>query len=72
MQIAGSIQANLRAALQCARRLKDNPVHPDTVEHWTSVAAAARAEPAAMGSFKTRDLITELELQIDARRHAQG
>lgn len=42
--IAGTIHANLRAALQSARRLRNGPVHRDTVDHWTSLVCAAKAE----------------------------
>jgi hypothetical protein len=68
MKIAGSIHANLRAAMQSVRRLKDGPVHPDTVDHWTSLVHAARAEHAAMESFKTRELLSDLEREINERR----
>ena len=68
MNIVGSIRANLRAALQSARRLKDEPVHPDTVDHWANLVCAAKAEPGAMESFKTRALMSDLELEISARR----
>jgi hypothetical protein len=68
MQLAGSIHANLRAALQSARRLKDGPVHPDTVDHWSSLVAVARTEETAMQSFKTRELMSDLEREIAARR----
>lgn len=68
MNIAGSIHANLRAALQSARRLRDGPVHPDTVDHWSSLVCAAKAEHGAMDSFKTRELMNDLEREISARR----
>lgn len=68
MQVSGTIHANLRAALQSARRLKDGPVHPDTVEHWTKLVAVAKREQAAMESFKTRELMGDLEREISARR----
>ena len=67
MNLAGSIHANLRAALQSARRLKDGPVHPDTVEHWSKLVLAAKGEADAMRSFKTRQLTSDLEREIDAR-----
>lgn len=67
MNIVGSIHANLRAALQSARRLKDGPVHPDTVDHWSRLLSAARAEHAAMQSYKTRALMSDLEREISAR-----
>lgn len=72
MNIAGSIHANLRAALQSARRLKDSPVHPDTIGHWTSLVDAARGEQHAMQSFKTRELMGDLEREIHARRPGRG
>lgn len=68
MKIAGSIHANLRAAMQSVRRLKDGSVHPDTVDHWTGLVHAARAERAAMESFKTRELLSDLEREINERR----
>jgi hypothetical protein len=67
MNIVGSIHANLRAALQSARRLKDSPVHPDTVSHWASLVAKARTAESAMQSFKTRELVGDLEREISAR-----
>ncbi len=68
MQLSGSIHANLRAAMQSARRLKDNPVHPDTVEHWANLVVAAKGEETAMQSYKTRELVSDLEREIAARR----
>jgi hypothetical protein len=68
MQISGSVHANLRAALQSARRLRGGPVHPDTVDHWTQLVAVARGEADAMQSFKTRELMSDLEHEIRARR----
>jgi hypothetical protein len=68
LEFCGSIHANLRAALQSARRLKDGPVHPDTVEHWTRIATVARSESAALESFRTRELLCDLEREIAARR----
>jgi hypothetical protein len=70
MNIVGSIHANLRAALQSARRLKDGRVHPDTVDHWSRLLSVARAEHTAMESYKTRSLMSDLESEISARRAA--
>ena len=70
MNFVGSIHANLRAALQSARRLKDSPVHPDTLEHWSSLVAAAKQEQGAMQSFKTRELMSDLEREISTRQQA--
>ena len=67
MNICGSVHANLRAAVQSARRLRDGPVHPDTVDHWNRLLATAKAEEVAMSSFKTRELMNDLQRAIDAR-----
>ena len=67
LELSGTIHANLRAALQSARRLKAGPVHPDTVEHWTRIVALAKAESAALGSYSTRELLSDLEREIEAR-----
>ena len=67
MEIVGSVHANLRAALQSARRLKDGPVHPDTVDHWAKLVAAAKGHESAMESFSTRELMKDLEREVSAR-----
>ena len=64
MQLAGTVHANLRAALQSARRLKDGPIHPDTIDHWKLVVAIAKSEEKALASFKTRELLKDLEREI--------
>lgn len=46
MNIAGTVEANLRAALRSGR-LKSRPVHPDTVDHWLKLMLDAKAEPEA-------------------------
>jgi hypothetical protein len=68
MNFVGTIHANLRAALQSARRLKDSPVHPDTVEHWSRLVDAAKREHGAMQSFRTRELMSDLEREISTRQ----
>lgn len=72
MQVSGTIHANLRAALQSARRLKGGPVHPDTVDHWMNLVTLARTEHVAMQSFKTRELMNDLEREIAVRRGRLG
>ena len=67
MEISGSIHANLRAALQSARRLKEGPVHPDTIEHWSNIVAVAKRQDTAMQSFTTRELMSDLEREIGLR-----
>jgi hypothetical protein len=68
MNLVGSIHANLRAALQSARRLKGVRVHPDTIDHWRSLVTVARSEQVAMESFRTRELTDDLEREISDRR----
>lgn len=61
MNIAGTVEANLRAALRSARRLKSRPVHPDTVDHWLKLMLDAKAEPEARQSSRTFKLIGDAE-----------
>ena len=67
MELVGTIQANLRAALQSARRLAHEHVHPDTVAHWEMIVAAAKAQEAGAKSFTTHELVGDLEHLIEAR-----
>jgi len=67
MDLCGSVHANLRAAVQSARRLKDGPVHPDTIDYWRKLVTAAKGQEVAMASFKTRELMNDLQRAIDAR-----
>jgi hypothetical protein len=67
MEISGSVHGNLRAALQSARRLREGPIHPDTLEHWARLVVLAKSEKPAMESFKTRELINDLEREIGLR-----
>jgi hypothetical protein len=68
MDISGSLHANLRAALQSARRLREGPVHPDTVDHWTQLVAVAKDDESALETFSTRELMKDLEKVISARQ----
>ena len=67
MQICGSVHANLRAALQCARRLKDGEVHPDTLDHWAKLVAFAEGDESSEQSYMTRELIKDLQREVAAR-----
>lgn len=68
MQVSGSILANLRAALRSVRRLKGGPVHRDTVDYWEKLVLLARSEEDAMRSYKTRELASDLDGEVSARR----
>ena len=67
VRIWGSVHTNLRAALHCARRLRGGPVHPDTVDHWIGLVALAKEDPSSGTSFRTRELIKDLQGEIAAR-----
>jgi len=67
MEICGSAQANLRAAIRCARRLHGQPVHADTLNHWIELIAAARAQSQATAPGKNDDLVADLERQLKLR-----
>ncbi|MBV9840967.1 MAG: hypothetical protein JOY99_05440 [Sphingomonadaceae bacterium] len=41
MKLDGSIVSNLQAALASARRFRDKPVYPDTLNHWRNVLSHA-------------------------------
>lgn len=70
MKLHGTIDANLQAAVASARRLREHPVHSDTVQHWRDLLHQARrqlgAAPADQpdGTFK---LIAELEEELAER-----
>ena len=72
MQICGSVHANLRAALQSARRLKDGPVHPDTLDHWAKLVAFAKGDASSKDSFIVRELIKDLQIEVAARTPRDG
>lgn len=70
MQLHGSTEGNLISAIRSASRLRDRPVHVDTVRYWSDLIKYARDELsscAALPSDELRRLVVDLELEI-ARR----
>ena len=70
MKLHGSTEGNLISAIRSANRLRDRPVHSDTVKFWSELIQHARKELsccAALPSEALRHLVAELELEI-ARR----
>ena len=70
MQLHGTIEGNLISAIRSASRLRDRPVHADTVRFWSELIQHARKELsscAALPSQALRRLVAELEQEI-ARR----
>ena len=70
MKLHGSTEGNLMSAIRSAARLRQRPVHADTIKFWSDLVLHARTELsscAALPSNGLRHLISELELEI-ARR----
>jgi hypothetical protein len=44
MELHGSVEHNLAWAVRSARRLRDHPVHADTLQHWSELLHHARRE----------------------------
>jgi hypothetical protein len=67
MDLDGSVARNLTSAVQSARRLKDHPVHSDTLGHWTDLLHHARLELATGSTEPIQSLILELEKELADR-----
>jgi hypothetical protein len=70
MRLHGSTEGNLISAIRSANRLRDRPVHTDTVKYWSDLIQHARNElssSAALPLDELRRLVVDLELEV-ARR----
>jgi hypothetical protein len=69
MKLHGSIQENLVAAVRSARRLRDHPVHADTLKHWTDLLHHARRELASGAEERQaiEPLVADLDAEITGR-----
>lgn len=70
MQLHGSTEGNLISAIRSANRLRDRPVHADTVRYWSDLIKHARGEISSCSAFPSeplKRLVADLELEI-ARR----
>lgn len=70
MQLHGSTEANLTAAIRSANRLRDRAVHGDTVAFWAALVLHARRELSScygLPSDTLVRLVAELQLAIDKR-----
>lgn len=70
MQLHGSTEANLTAALRSANRLRGRAIYRDTVAFWAELVMHARRELScsdALTSDSLARLVAELELEIDKR-----
>ena len=67
VELHGSIEANLVAAVRSARRLRGHPIHPDTLQHWSDLLHQARRQLAAdpAGASETlKQLVAGLETEL--------
>ncbi len=68
MELHGTVQDNLVAAVRSVRRFRGHPVHADTLQHWTDLLHHARREPLGDDPGHTiEQLIVELETELAER-----
>jgi hypothetical protein len=68
MELAGTLDENLSAAIRSARRLREHPVHVDTLQYWADLLDYARRSAAADStSLAIEQLIVQLEYEIAQR-----
>ena len=70
MQLHGSTEANLAAAVRSANRLRGRAIYQDTVAFWAELVLHARRELScsdALPSDSLARLVAELEVEIDKR-----
>lgn len=70
MELHGSIETNLVAAVRSARRLRGHPIHADTLQHWTDLLHQARRQLAAELASETetlKQLVADLETELADR-----
>ena len=68
MELHGSTEANLVAALRSANRLRGHRVHGDTLKFWADLVGHARRELSSsvmLPSDTLIRLVAELELSIE-------
>lgn len=64
MELHGTLEVNLGAAIRSARRLRGHPVHPDTISHWTDLLHQARRELGA-GSGPSAEVVKQLLIDLE-------
>ena len=75
MNLHGSIEDNLSAAIRSVRRLRCHPVHVDTLEYWSELLDHARRGlfwVELRASNRRGKLINELEAEIGRRGAEEG
>lgn len=64
MELHGTLEVNLGAAIRSARRLRGHPVHPDTISHWTDLLHQARRELGA-GAGPSAEVVKQLLIDLE-------
>ncbi len=70
MKLHGSTEGNLIAAVRSANRLRDHPVHADTIKHWADLLHHARQEISSSFALPAEPLVrlvAELEVAMAKR-----
>jgi hypothetical protein len=69
MELYGSVEDNLKAAVRSARRFRGSPVHRDTIQHWSDLLNHARHEHAVGDNRRViGSLIIDLEGELAHRK----
>jgi len=70
MELHGSVEDNLKAAVRSARRFRNQSVHKDTLQYWSDLLRHACREHTAQDNRRViGGLIIELENEL-AQRNA--
>jgi hypothetical protein len=68
MELVGSLEENLTAAVRSAKRLREHPVHTDTLQYWADLLHYARRSAVAEApSQAVEQLIVQLETELAQR-----
>ena len=68
MELHGTVEVNLKAAVRSAQRFRGSPVHRDTLQHWSDLLNHARHEHAAGDNRRViGGLIIDLEGELAQR-----
>ena len=70
MNLHGSVEDNLSAAIRSARRLRGEPIYIETLQYWSDLLNHARRERFWLGSplsNRRGKLVDELETEIAKR-----
>lgn len=70
MELSGTIEENLKQAVQSARKLQGHPVYTDTLKYWAELLQMARATKdrrSQSGQATIEALVMDLEAVLSER-----